>query len=91
MVVEEWRLSLAVFSLVSHKENCFRSQGPLFFLVYINDIAQGLSKGTVLKLFADDSLLYRIIKSPRDIEILQRDLDLLQNWEKKWKMEFLPR
>ena len=64
--------------------------GPLFFLVYINDIAQGLSKGTVLKLFDDDSLLYRVIKSPRDREILQRDLDLLQNWEKKWKMEFHP-
>ena len=64
--------------------------GPLFFLIYINDIAQGLSKGTVLKLFADDSLLYRVIKSPRDREILQRDLDLLQNWEKKWKMEFHP-
>ena len=31
--------------------------GPLFFLVYINDILEGLSKGTKLKLFADDSFL----------------------------------
>jgi len=64
--------------------------GPLFFLVYINDIAQGLTEGTILKLFADDSLLYRIIKSPRDVEILQKDLDTLQKLEKKWKMEFHP-
>ena len=64
--------------------------GPLFFLVYINDISQGLSKGTKLRLFADDSLLYREINSLEDSAILQRDLNLLQSWEKKWKMEFHP-
>ena len=64
--------------------------GPLFFLVYINDITKGLSKGTILNLFADDSLLYRIIKSAKDAEILQKDLLTLQLWEKKWKMEFHP-
>ena len=36
--------------------------GPLFFLIYINDISKGLSKGTKIRLFADDSLLYRTIK-----------------------------
>ena len=64
--------------------------GPLFFLVYINDISKGLSKGTKLNLFADDSLLYRIIRSKEDIQILQKDLNLLQLWEIKWKMEFHP-
>ena len=64
--------------------------GPLFFLVYINDISKGLSEGTKLKLFADDSLLYRIIKNASDSAILQKDLDTLQIWEKKWKMEFHP-
>ena len=64
--------------------------GPLFFLVYINDISKGLSKGTSIRLFADDSLLYRTINSPKDCEILQRDLDRLQLWEKTWKMEFHP-
>ena len=64
--------------------------GPLFFLVYINDISQGLSKGTKLRLFADDSLLYREINSLEDSAILQKDLNLLQSWEKKWKMEFHP-
>ena len=64
--------------------------GPLFFLVYINDISKGLSNGTKIRLFADDSLLYRTIKTPKDSEILQKDLDSLQIWEKTWKMEFHP-
>ena len=64
--------------------------GPLFFLIYINDIGNNLSPGTKLSLFADDSLLYRDIKSVKDCEILQKDLDSLQEWEGKWKMEFHP-
>ena len=40
--------------------------GPLFFLIYINDISKGLSKGTKIRLFADDSLLYRTIETPSD-------------------------
>ena len=64
--------------------------GPLFFLVYINDITKDLSDGTLLNLFADDSLLFRIIHSKKDTEILQKDLDILQLWAKKWKMEFHP-
>jgi hypothetical protein len=64
--------------------------GPLFFLIYINDIQQNLSPGTTLRLFADDSLLYRVIKSFNDTLILQKDLDQLQKWEKANKMEFHP-
>ena len=64
--------------------------GPLFFLIYINDISEGLSEGTKLKLLADDSLLYRVIRSDKDVETLQKDLETLQAWESKWKMEFHP-
>ena len=64
--------------------------GPLFFLMYINDINQNLSKGTKMRLFADDSLVYREIKSINDCIELQKDLDELQIWEKNWKMEFHP-
>ena len=64
--------------------------GPLFFLIYINDISEGLSKGTKIRLFADDSLLYRTIRTPQDAKILQKDLETLQLWESKWKMEFHP-
>ena len=64
--------------------------GPLFFLNYIYDISKGLSKGTTIRLFADDSLLYRTIKKPEDCKILQQDLNTLQKWEKIFKMEFHP-
>ena len=64
--------------------------GPLFFLVYINDITKGLSIKTFIRLFADDALLYRIINNPSDSVTLQKDLNTLQLWEKKWKMEFHP-
>ena len=64
--------------------------GPLFFLVYINDITNNLSPGTSVRLFADDSLLFRTINNINDTKTLQKDLDLLQTWEKKWKMEFHP-
>ena len=64
--------------------------GPLFFLIYINDIQDNLSPGTFLRLFADDSLLYRVINSINDTIILQKDLDQLQKWEKLNKMEFHP-
>ena len=57
--------------------------GPLFFLIYINDISKGLSQGTKIRLFADDSLLYRTIKTPQDSATLQKDLDTLQIWESK--------
>ena len=64
--------------------------GPLFFLIYINDINENLTPGTNLRLFADDSFLYREIRTTNDCRILQKDLNSLQNWELKWKMEFRP-
>ena len=52
--------------------------GPLFFLIYINDIQDNLSPGTILRLFADDNLLYRVIRDFYDTLTLQRDKDKLQ-------------
>ena len=39
--------------------------GPLLFLVYINDMPNCLSKGTKIRLFADDSLVYRDINEKK--------------------------
>ena len=64
--------------------------GPLFFLIYINDIHDNLSPGTKISLFADDSLLYRTISDSSDSATLQKDLDILQEWELNNKMEFHP-
>ena len=64
--------------------------GPLLFLTYINDISKNLTEGTRIRLFADDSLLYRTIKTEEDARILQRDLNTLQTWETSNRMEFHP-
>ena len=60
--------------------------GPLLFLVYINDMPEKISSTT--RLFADDSLVYRIIRSKEDQTLLQQDLDKLQEWEHDWLMQF---
>ena len=63
--------------------------GPLLFLIYINDLPDYVTSSTV-RLFADDTVLYHGISSPADTADLQRDLDALQAWERKWLMEFNP-
>jgi len=62
--------------------------GPCLFLYYINDIAQGLT--STVRLFADDTIIYMAIKSDQDAKTLQKDMDLLCDWENKWMMEFDP-
>lgn len=62
--------------------------GPLLFLIYINDLPDRVSSN--VRIFADDTLLYRTISSPNDSLELQRDLDSLQDWEDKWLMSFNP-
>ena len=60
--------------------------GPLMFLTYINDITLNLT--SQIKLFADDALLFRPIKSEKDCKSLQKDLNALETWSKRWKMTF---
>jgi hypothetical protein len=45
-------------------------------------------KHSKLKLFTDDSLLYKLIKNPEDTRKLQVDLDNLTKWAGTWQMKF---
>ena len=54
--------------------------GPLLFLAYINDINGHLSPGTKIRLFVEDSLLYRNILTLKESILLQGDLNVLQAW-----------
>ena len=50
--------------------------GSLLFLLYINDsVQEPLSDGTLISLYADDILMYRIINCVRDYKMLQSDID----------------
>ena len=60
--------------------------GPILFLIYINDIRSGIS--SKMRLFADDSIIYREINSAYDHQCLRNDLLLLQQWSHKWQMVF---
>ena len=60
--------------------------GPILFLLYINDIVKDIH-GTV-RLFADDTMIYMVIRSENDAARFQQDLDLLSGWGKTWMMEF---
>ena len=53
--------------------------GPLFFLIYISDLSENL-KSTV-KLFADDTLLFHVVKDPNtSAEIVNHDLSRISKW-----------
>ena len=60
--------------------------GPVLFLIYINDLLDGIQSGG--KLFADDSKLFRRIQGAQDREILQQDLLRLQAWSQNWLLQF---
>ena len=61
--------------------------GPIFFLIYINDIS-GRVKSKI-KIFTDDTKIYREIKDPiTDTAALQSDLHSLSGWAATWQMTF---
>ena len=62
--------------------------GPLLFSLYINDIPLGID--SQIRLFANDCVCYREIRTVEDTLKLQNDIDLLGSWARKWGMRFQP-
>ena len=59
--------------------------GPLLFLLYIKDLPSVVDPGTTVRLFADNCLINRQIRSIEDRHIqLQKDLDALSKWGDAW-------
>ena len=62
--------------------------GPLFFLIYINDLPNKLK--TSAKLFADDTSFTTVKDINKITNALNNDLPLISNWTFNWKMVFNP-
>ena len=63
--------------------------GPLLFLVYINDLTEGLTSN--IKLFADDTSIFSVVRDSSSSSLsLNEDLSKISQWGYKWKMLFNP-
>ena len=60
--------------------------GPTLFLMYINDLGEDID--AKVRLFADDTILYKAINDIKDTQSLQNDLYKLEKWENEWQMKF---
>ena len=56
--------------------------GPLLFLIYINDLERDVKSN--IKLFADDTMLFSIVKDPAiSANDLNHDLNTIHQWAKQ--------
>ena len=63
--------------------------GPLFFLVYINDLTEDLKCN--VKLFADDMSIFTVVHDTNAAAVdMNHDLSLINLWSHKWRMSFNP-
>ena len=61
---------------------------PLLFVIFINDIPETVNSDAYL--FADDTKIFKMIKSSDDSTILQEDLTKLEEWSDTWLLRFHP-
>ena len=63
--------------------------GPLLWILYIQDIIEDLESEVLL--FADDTCIFSTAKDPTiTAQILNRDLEKISEWSRKWKVTFNP-
>jgi hypothetical protein len=61
---------------------------PLLFLAHVNDIWRNIE--STIRLFADDSVIYRKITNKEDMEMLQKNVDRLGVWAVENEMKINP-
>ena len=61
--------------------------GPTLFIFFINDLPNVVNNSSV-KIFADDTKVYREIKNDNDVKDLQNAIDEMYNWTNKWLLKF---
>ena len=63
--------------------------GPTLFLIYINDLPDEIQECKI-KMFADDTKLYKEIKDEEDCKTLQENIDRIHHWSSIWQLKFHP-
>ena len=61
---------------------------PLLFLIFINDITEFTDEKATPSLFADDTAIWVGASKDKEesIQEMQRNINAISNWAKKWKM-----
>jgi hypothetical protein len=62
--------------------------GPILFLIFVNDLPEWMISS--IKLFADDTKIWKEIRSEDDQLVLQTDLNRLTEWSDKWLLRLHP-
>ena len=60
--------------------------GPILFIIYINDLPDSIN--SYLKIFADDTKIFRTIESMTDKGELDSDLNKIIEWSERWQLPF---
>ena len=70
----------------SHKALCWNPEGPLLFILYINDLPSTVC--STIKIFADGVAMYRsqAVHSTTNCDAFQQDMDSIAVWCSKWQM-----
>ena len=61
--------------------------GPMLFLLFANGLP-GVVKSSHMVIFADDTKIFKAIKSQNNVTELQQDLDNISNWAISTNMVF---
>ena len=64
-----------------------RVLGRVLFLIYINDLPKSVKN--CIRLFADDTKLYRTVMT--DLDCLQQGIENIEEWANKWQLKSHPK
>ena len=62
--------------------------GPLLFVLYINDLPDSIK--SQIYMYADDTKVFRHMRTDEDQKLLQADLTNMEKWSQKWLLRFHP-